>query len=122
VWRKLTPEGDPMPTGGKRLAYLDPELGVVVVLDGTTVWAYRYQRWCSWVFRLQIWGNDEDEQGNGVDGGKVIYETPRRVVIRTVKPDRIFNWRRYFLLKRGGRWLINSKQVIYSRKWERDIL
>ena len=37
-WTKLAPEGDPMPTGGKRLAYLDPALNAVVVIDGTTVW------------------------------------------------------------------------------------
>ena len=43
VWTKLAPEGDPMPTGGKRLAYFDPSLNVVVVIDGTTVWAYRYK-------------------------------------------------------------------------------
>ena len=39
----LAPEGDPMPTGGKRLAYVDPALNAVVVIDGTTVWAYRYR-------------------------------------------------------------------------------
>lgn len=42
-WTKLVPEGDPMPTGGKRLAYFDPALGVFVVIDGTTVWASRYR-------------------------------------------------------------------------------
>lgn len=41
AWTKLAPEGDPMPTGGKRLAYCDPDAKVLVALDGTTVWAYR---------------------------------------------------------------------------------
>jgi hypothetical protein len=40
-WTKQQPDGDPMPTGGKRLAYVDPEAGVVVVIDGVQVWAYR---------------------------------------------------------------------------------
>ena len=43
-WTKLTPDGDPMPTGGKRLGYFDPKHNVFVVLDGTTVWAYRPAR------------------------------------------------------------------------------
>jgi len=42
-WTKLQPKGDPMPTGRKRLAYFDPERNVFVVIDGTTVWAYRYR-------------------------------------------------------------------------------
>jgi hypothetical protein len=33
-----------MPTGRKRLAYFDIEHGVLVVIDGTVVWAYRYSR------------------------------------------------------------------------------
>jgi hypothetical protein len=41
-WTKLAPDGDPMPTGGKRLAYVDPARNALVVLDGTTIWAYRY--------------------------------------------------------------------------------
>lgn len=43
AWTKLTPDGDKMPTGGKRLAYVDPAANVLVVIDGTTVWAYRYR-------------------------------------------------------------------------------
>lgn len=43
AWTRLAPEGDPMPTGGKRLAYFDPALNALVVIDGTTVWAYRYR-------------------------------------------------------------------------------
>ena len=43
TWTKLEPEGDPMPTGGKRLAYVDPARNVVVVIDGRTVWAYRHR-------------------------------------------------------------------------------
>lgn len=43
-WKKLAPAGDPMPTGGKRLAYADPVAGVFVIIDGTSVWAYRHGR------------------------------------------------------------------------------
>lgn len=43
TWTKLAPEGDPMPTGNKRLAYVDPAQNVVLVLDGTVAWAYRYR-------------------------------------------------------------------------------
>lgn len=43
AWSKLAPEGDSMLTGGKRLAYIDPALNAAVVIDGTTVWAYRYK-------------------------------------------------------------------------------
>jgi hypothetical protein len=42
-WTKLTPAGDLMPTGKRRLAYFDAAHGVFVVLDGTTVWAYRHR-------------------------------------------------------------------------------
>jgi hypothetical protein len=41
-WTKLEYTGDKMPTGGKRLAYFDHAQRVFVVLDGVTVWAYRY--------------------------------------------------------------------------------
>jgi len=43
TWTKLQPEGDPMPTGNRRLAYCDPKHNVFVLIDGVTVWAYRYQ-------------------------------------------------------------------------------
>jgi hypothetical protein len=43
TWAKLTTEGDPVPKGGKRLAYVDPVRNALIVIDGTTVWAYRYQ-------------------------------------------------------------------------------
>ena len=43
VWTKLAPEGDPMPTGNKRLAYVDPAQNALVVIDGTAVWAYRFR-------------------------------------------------------------------------------
>jgi hypothetical protein len=43
TWTLLKPEGDPMPRGNKRLAYADPAANVFVVIDGTTVWAYRYR-------------------------------------------------------------------------------
>ena len=42
-WTKLAPEGDLMPTGKKRLAYFDPIQKVFVIIEGTTVWVYRYQ-------------------------------------------------------------------------------
>ena len=42
-WTKLRPEGDKMVEGGKRLAYFDPAQGVFVVINGTSVWAYRYR-------------------------------------------------------------------------------
>lgn len=43
TWTKLAPEGVPMPTGGKRLAYCDPASNALVVIDDATVWAYRYK-------------------------------------------------------------------------------
>ncbi len=43
TWTKLAPVGEPMPTGGKRLAYFDPVSNALIIIDGTTVWAYRYQ-------------------------------------------------------------------------------
>lgn len=42
-WTRLRPEGDPMPEGGKRLAYFDPAHNAFVIIDGTKVWAYRRQ-------------------------------------------------------------------------------
>lgn len=42
-WTKLAPEGDPLPEGGKRLAYVDPAHNAFVVIDGVKVWAYRYR-------------------------------------------------------------------------------
>lgn len=43
AWTRLRPEGDPVPTGNKPLAYFDQTLGVFIVLLDTTVWAYRYR-------------------------------------------------------------------------------
>jgi hypothetical protein len=43
AWTRLVPEGDPMPTGSKRLAYVDPAQNALIVIDGTAVWAYRYR-------------------------------------------------------------------------------
>lgn len=43
TWTRQTPAGDPMPTGGKRLAYFDPALNAMIVIDRTEVWAYRYR-------------------------------------------------------------------------------
>lgn len=42
-WSRLNPKGAPMPTGRKRLAYFDPAHNVLVIIQDTTVWAYRYQ-------------------------------------------------------------------------------
>jgi len=42
-WTLLKPEGDPMPSGKRLLAYADPARNVLVVIDATTVWAYRYR-------------------------------------------------------------------------------
>ncbi|HYE17647.1 MAG TPA: hypothetical protein VEA69_04340 [Tepidisphaeraceae bacterium] len=42
-WTKLTPDGDPMPKSGKLLAYFDPGQNVLIAIDKTTVWAYRYR-------------------------------------------------------------------------------
>ena len=43
AWTRLDPGGDPMPKGNRRVAYLDPERNVLVVIDNTEVWAYRYR-------------------------------------------------------------------------------
>jgi hypothetical protein len=43
AWTLLTPAGDPMPKGKKRLTYFDPAHQVFVVIEGRNVWAYRYQ-------------------------------------------------------------------------------
>lgn len=43
AWTPLNPGGDPLPKGKKRLAYFDPAHGVLVVINGRKVWAYRYQ-------------------------------------------------------------------------------
>lgn len=43
AWSKLAPEGDPMPTGGRRLASVDPARDAAIVIDGVAVWAYRYK-------------------------------------------------------------------------------
>lgn len=42
-WRELRPRGRPMPPGPRKLAYLDVALNVLVVIDDTEVWAYRYR-------------------------------------------------------------------------------
>ncbi len=42
-WTLLAPQGDPLPEGKKRLAFVDQRYNVLVVLHDTTVWAYRYQ-------------------------------------------------------------------------------
>ena len=43
TWTRLKPEGAAMPRGNKRLAYVDPIENVLLMINGTTVWAYRYQ-------------------------------------------------------------------------------
>lgn len=42
TWQRLEPTGDPPPTGRKRLAYVDPHHGVLVIIKDTLVWVYRY--------------------------------------------------------------------------------
>ncbi|KON82153.1 hypothetical protein PA01_11645 [Azoarcus sp. PA01] len=42
-WTALETEGDPMPSGKRMLAYADAARNVLVVIDDTTVWAYRYR-------------------------------------------------------------------------------
>lgn len=41
AWRRLQPEGDPMPYGPRVLAYVDQALNVLVVIEDTEVWVYR---------------------------------------------------------------------------------
>ena len=44
AWTKLAPEGDPMPTGAQAAGVpATRPTNVLVVIDGTTVWAYRYR-------------------------------------------------------------------------------
>ena len=43
LWTRLRPGGDEIPKGRKRLAYVDHALNVLVVIEGTTVWAYRHR-------------------------------------------------------------------------------
>ncbi len=40
-WKKLTPEGDPLPSGRRMLAYFDQARNVLVVIDDLQVWVYR---------------------------------------------------------------------------------
>lgn len=40
-WQPLSPAGDPMPVGRRRLAYTDQMLKVLVIIDDTRVWAWR---------------------------------------------------------------------------------
>jgi hypothetical protein len=42
-WTKLVPKGASMPTGSRMLVYADPARNVLVVIDDTLVWAYRYR-------------------------------------------------------------------------------
>lgn len=41
-WKRLIPDGDPMPTGKRMLAYVDAERNVLVVIDDVHVWVFRY--------------------------------------------------------------------------------
>lgn len=43
AWTRLAPEGEPMPSGNRLLSYVDPLRNAVIVIDDTTVWAYRYR-------------------------------------------------------------------------------
>lgn len=42
-WTRLHPTGDPIPKGERMLAYVDPSLNVLVVINDASIWAYRYQ-------------------------------------------------------------------------------
>jgi hypothetical protein len=42
-WSLLDPTGSPMPGGKRMLAFVDPVHNVLVVIDDTAVWAYRYR-------------------------------------------------------------------------------
>ena len=42
-WSKLIPEGDAIPEGNKPVIYFDPIHNVLVYIQGTNVWAYRYK-------------------------------------------------------------------------------
>jgi hypothetical protein len=40
-WRTVKPEGEPMPSGARALAFVDQHLNVLTVIDDTEVWVYR---------------------------------------------------------------------------------
>lgn len=42
-WTRLQPQGDSMPRGERSLVYVDHAANVLVVIDDTKVWAYRYR-------------------------------------------------------------------------------
>jgi hypothetical protein len=42
-WRRLSPAGDPMPSGPRMLAVMDPFKNVLVIADDATAWVYRYR-------------------------------------------------------------------------------
>lgn len=41
-WMIVDVSGDPMPQGKRRLAYMDEQAGVLVLINGRDVWIYRY--------------------------------------------------------------------------------
>ena len=41
-WRRLTVQGEALPDGRRRLVYFDADHGVLTVIDGRRVWAYRH--------------------------------------------------------------------------------
>lgn len=53
---------------------------------------------------------------------KVVSETPSRVVVYTKQTAGLEDERRFVLLRKGGRWRIDSKQFRVGRKWERCVL
>lgn len=40
-WRTVKPDGEPMPSGARALAFVDQHLNVLTVIDDTEVWVYR---------------------------------------------------------------------------------
>jgi hypothetical protein len=40
-WRTIKPDGEPMPSGPRVLAFIDQQLNVLAVIDDTEVWVYK---------------------------------------------------------------------------------
>jgi uncharacterized protein len=53
---------------------------------------------------------------------RAVYESAVRVVLFTQQHYGLEECRRYVLLKRGGRWLLDNVQSQDGRRWERGIL
>jgi NTF2 fold immunity protein len=53
---------------------------------------------------------------------KVVEESSSRVLIFTKRTDEFAEKRRYLLLRKGGRWLLDSWQWQDGKKWARGII